>query len=251
MVHQELQRVGRWSALFVAGRKFLLSPQGACRVCAAASLCSAGRAAAKLAYARCSSRACSSTVEQGTHNPLVVGSNPAGPTTQFRQNTWSNAVFMISRFVRPACRIRWKTVEFARVVARCCIPTPFGYVRCQPVGYRRQRAPRDLLVVLLLRRAARVPHSTAGVDAARGVLSVLWRRTKSVCRQRLSDRRQARGARDLTSQWVVVLTGGRCRTARSRVRRARRASLQPRVCYATSCRRLRGSRGSGTSWTRC
>ena len=23
----------------------------------------------------------SSTVEQGTHNPLVVGSNPAGPTT--------------------------------------------------------------------------------------------------------------------------------------------------------------------------
>ena len=25
-------------------------------------------------------RACSSTVEQGTHNPLVVGSNPAGPT---------------------------------------------------------------------------------------------------------------------------------------------------------------------------
>ena len=27
------------------------------------------------------SRACSSTVEQGTHNPLVVGSNPAGPTT--------------------------------------------------------------------------------------------------------------------------------------------------------------------------
>jgi hypothetical protein len=25
--------------------------------------------------------ACSSTVEQGTHNPLVAGSNPAGPTT--------------------------------------------------------------------------------------------------------------------------------------------------------------------------
>ena len=26
-------------------------------------------------------RACSSTVEQGTHNPLVLGSNPGGPTT--------------------------------------------------------------------------------------------------------------------------------------------------------------------------
>lgn len=26
------------------------------------------------------SRACSSTVEQGTHNPLVLGSNPGGPT---------------------------------------------------------------------------------------------------------------------------------------------------------------------------
>ena len=25
-------------------------------------------------------RACSSTVEQGTHNPLVLGSNPGGPT---------------------------------------------------------------------------------------------------------------------------------------------------------------------------
>jgi hypothetical protein len=25
-------------------------------------------------------KACSSTVEQGTHNPLVVGSNPARPT---------------------------------------------------------------------------------------------------------------------------------------------------------------------------
>ena len=24
-------------------------------------------------------RACSSAVEQGTHNPLVVGSNPSGP----------------------------------------------------------------------------------------------------------------------------------------------------------------------------
>ena len=27
-----------------------------------------------------SNRACSSTVEQGTHNPLVLGSNPGGPT---------------------------------------------------------------------------------------------------------------------------------------------------------------------------
>mgnify|MGYP007071492101 CR=1 FL=1 len=27
-----------------------------------------------------SSWACSSTVEQGTHNPLVLGSNPGGPT---------------------------------------------------------------------------------------------------------------------------------------------------------------------------
>ena len=27
-----------------------------------------------------SSRACSSAVEQGTHNPLVGGSNPSGPT---------------------------------------------------------------------------------------------------------------------------------------------------------------------------
>ena len=26
-------------------------------------------------------RACSSAVEQGTHNPLVGGSNPSGPTT--------------------------------------------------------------------------------------------------------------------------------------------------------------------------
>ena len=28
--------------------------------------------------------ACSSTVEQGTHNPLVLGSNPGGPTKNFR-----------------------------------------------------------------------------------------------------------------------------------------------------------------------
>ena len=32
---------------------------------------------------RCSSRARSSMAEQGTHNPLVAGSSPAGPTSAF------------------------------------------------------------------------------------------------------------------------------------------------------------------------
>ena len=31
-------------------------------------------------YCRDARRACSSAVEQGAHNPLVAGSNPAGPT---------------------------------------------------------------------------------------------------------------------------------------------------------------------------
>ena len=31
-------------------------------------------------------RACSSTVEQGTHNPLVLGSNPGGPTKTCKAN---------------------------------------------------------------------------------------------------------------------------------------------------------------------
>ena len=38
-------------------------------------------------------RACSSTVEQGTHNPLVLGSNPGGPTKTSKANGLSRWPF--------------------------------------------------------------------------------------------------------------------------------------------------------------
>ena len=40
-------------------------------------------------------RACSSTVEQGTHNPLVLGSNPGGPTKTFKANGLSRWPFLL------------------------------------------------------------------------------------------------------------------------------------------------------------
>ena len=39
-------------------------------------------------------RACSSTVEQGTHNPLVLGSNPGGPTKTPGQRLVSSDLFI-------------------------------------------------------------------------------------------------------------------------------------------------------------
>ena len=40
-------------------------------------------------------RAWSSTVEQGTHNPLVLGSNPGGPTKTFKANGLSRWPFLL------------------------------------------------------------------------------------------------------------------------------------------------------------
>ena len=40
-------------------------------------------------------RACSSTVEQGTHNPLVLGSNPGGPTKTCKANGVTRWPFLL------------------------------------------------------------------------------------------------------------------------------------------------------------
>ena len=46
-----------------------------------------------------SNRACSSTVEQGTHNPLVLGSNPGGPTKTSKARRLSLLAFSFA-FIR-------------------------------------------------------------------------------------------------------------------------------------------------------
>lgn len=43
-------------------------------------------------------RACSSTVEQGTHNPLVLGSNPGGPTKTFSARSFVLLAFSWASF---------------------------------------------------------------------------------------------------------------------------------------------------------
>ena len=43
-------------------------------------------------------RACSSTVEQGTHNPLVLGSNPGGPTKTFKARSLLLLAFSFASF---------------------------------------------------------------------------------------------------------------------------------------------------------
>ena len=43
-------------------------------------------------------RACSSTVEQGTHNPLVLGSNPGGPTKTSKARRSSLLAFSFASF---------------------------------------------------------------------------------------------------------------------------------------------------------
>ena len=86
MVHQKLQGSAAGSALF--------------------AVCSDGRQSAFAASAMRLQhmRAYSSTVEQGTHNPLVVGSNPAGPTTKSRKTACEQAVLLL--FAPPALRGR-------------------------------------------------------------------------------------------------------------------------------------------------
>lgn len=49
-------------------------------------------------------RACSSTVEQGTHNPLVLGSNPGGPTKTFKAGSSVLLAFSFAFYYREATR---------------------------------------------------------------------------------------------------------------------------------------------------
>ena len=51
-----------------------------------------------------SNRACSSTVEQGTHNPLVLGSNPGGPTKTCKARSLVLLAFSFAFYYREAVR---------------------------------------------------------------------------------------------------------------------------------------------------
>ena len=52
-------------------------------------------------------RACSSTVEQGTHNPLVLGSNPGGPTKHLRPGDCPPGLFFCIFQVLGSGAVRW------------------------------------------------------------------------------------------------------------------------------------------------
>ena len=66
-------------------------------------------------------RACSSTVEQGTHNPLVLGSNPGGPTKTCKANgvtRWPFCIFLVLGSVA----VRWRRVMLTPWDSWPCIP---------------------------------------------------------------------------------------------------------------------------------
>ena len=84
-------------------------------------------------------RACSSTVEQGTHNPLVLGSNPGGPTKTCKARSFVLLAFSFASFY---CR------EAARSLAAgyACIIRTVGYAFAISLsGHRRDPAVRAIM----------------------------------------------------------------------------------------------------------
>ena len=96
-----------------------------------------------------SNRACSSTVEQGTHNPLVLGSNPGGPTKTCKARSFVLLAFSFASFY---CR------EAARSLAAgyACIIRTVGYAFAISLsGHRRDPAVRAIMGAIKMRQISR------------------------------------------------------------------------------------------------
>ena len=83
-------------------------------------------------------RACSSTVEQGTHNPLVLGSNPGGPTKTFKARSSVLLAFSFAFYYRKATR------SLAASYA-CIIRTVGCAFAISSPGHRRNPAVRAIM----------------------------------------------------------------------------------------------------------
>ena len=94
--------------------------------------------------------ACSSTVEQGTHNPLVLGSNPGGPTKNFQNGHAAlrrgRFLFPVAQFARP--RAAWEATS--RVI--CSHFESYGCIRVHLAKPRAMRANRSVSPCAIGRR---------------------------------------------------------------------------------------------------